>query len=314
MAIRSLLSRTRGRLGRLKRRVLNQPVDAVAVAAANFWDQQSVKQSMYWAEYPLVRQYVNHCVTGVEWLWPLSAFKVGWAYEAFERGLSIGCGTGALERAVMHLNICHSIEGLDVSKSSIRQARNEARRERMRAIRYRVRDCDALTLAPSRYDVVFFHGSLHHVSDPDRLLDEVVRALKPHGMLYVDEYVGPSRDEWSDEHLAHARSAFESIPEELKLWPVNPPLDWSDPSEMIRSSRIRPAVESRFEIVHYKPYWGNLLFPLLSALDGHLMTEPARAGLVESLIQREKELVESGEFVDPLFAVIVARKRSGSNP
>ena len=71
--------------------------------------------------------------------------------------------------------------------------------------------------------------------------------------------------------LRYAREEFASLPDEIKLWPLNPPLDLADPSEMIRSDRIVAAIESRFEIVRHAPYWGNFLFPLLCAVDGTML-------------------------------------------
>jgi len=294
---------------RISRRFRRSTPQAHEVAAA-FWDQNVQPASVYWAEHPLVRQYVNESITGVNWIWPLVAFKAGWAYLPLKTGLSIGCGSGGLERAVRNLRICDEIRGIDISKVSIREARRLARLERHSGISYRVKNCDQLRLPRERYDIVFFHGSLHHIADPDKLLDEVLRSLKPHGLLYVDDYIGPSRDEWTDEHLVHARQEYELIDEGLRVVPVNPPLDSSDPSEMIRSSRITPAIEQRFEILHDKPYWGNLLFPLFCALNGQKLQQHQE--LIERMINREKQLVNEGAFSSPLFKVVLARKKKQS--
>jgi SAM-dependent methyltransferase len=300
----------RKRLGALKRRIrVWRERRAIRKTTAEFWNSQNLEPSVYWTEIPWIRQHVNTLVTDVAWIFPLTGLKIGWAYRPLERGLSIGCGTGALERNVRLLRVCDAIDGIDVSADSIREARRLAKEERLDSIRYRVGDCDTIRLPRNRYDIVFFHGSLHHIADPDRILGEVERALKPHGLLYVDDYVGPSRDEWTEEHLVHAKEVWETIPEELRLQPVAAPLDWRDPSEMIRSSAIRPAVLDRFDLLQEKPYWGNLLFPLICALRGAELMKPAQEPLVRSLIERETELVRSGVYSEPLFTVMLARKR-----
>jgi SAM-dependent methyltransferase len=265
---------------------------------------------VYWTAHPVVREYVNECVTGAGWAWPLVVLKAGWTYNPLARGISIGCGTGELERAARKLRVCERIDAYDVSADSIGVARQRARDEGERwTLRYRVADCDAITLPRQKYDIAFIHGSLHHIADPDRLLKEISRSLKPHGLFYIDDYIGPSRDEWTDEHLVQARQEFEKIDDTLKLWPVNPPLDWTDPSEMIRSSRIEGAVRETFEMLHYRPYWGNLLFPLLCCLDGVALGQPQQQPLLRAMIEREKELVSAGVFARPLFAVMLARKK-----
>lgn len=309
-----LRARARGLKERVIRRagrVVGAPQSATAEVAAEFWDRQSAaSKAVYWTAHPLVRAYVNECITGVPWLWPLVVLKAGWTYNPLPRGLSIGCGTGELERAARKLRVCERIDAYDVSRNSIRIARRQARAEGERwRLRYRVADCDSISLPAEKYDIAFIHGSLHHISDPDRLLREISKSLKPHGLFYIDDYVGPSRDEWSDEHLVHARAEYETIDDKLKLWPINPPFDWTDPSEMIRSSRIRPAVMETFTMLHDRPYWGNLLFPVLSALDGIALGNPENQAVLRRLIDREKELVASGAFTAPLFAVMVARKR-----
>ena len=280
-----------------------------AKAAAEFWDQQITRRSVYWTEHHLIAEYVNECITGVSWVWPLVALKAGWTYKPLKKALSIGCGTGSLERSISLLNVASSIVGMDVSKASVREAKRLAKQEKLRNIRYRVENADALVLPPAKYNGVFFYQSLHHISDPDRLLREVRKTLVPEGLVYVDDYVGPARDEWTDDDLVHARAAYEElIPPEMRILPVNPPLDWHDPSEMIRSSRILPAVRDNFEILHERPYWGNLLFPLFCAIDGEAMLKPENEPLVRKLIEREKELAARGEFKGPLFALVVGRK------
>ena len=284
--------------------------DALASSAGQFWDSQIQKRSVYWTEHPLIRAYANECITGVSWIWPTVALKAGWAFKPLARALSIGCGSGNLERNLRDLNAVTRITGLDVSKESIRIARSQARAERLKGIRYRVADCNRLTLPEDEYDGVFFHGSLHHIADPDALLRQVRNALKPHGLLFIDDYVGPSRDEWTDAHLRHAREWWEKVPPELRAVPVNPPLDWKDPSEMIRSGRILPAFYDNFDVVHDRPYWGNLLFPLWCALDGEALLKPERQALVESFIAAERQLVSEGAFQTPLFAVLLGRRKA----
>jgi len=284
--------------------------DRLASAAGQFWDGQLQKRSVYWTEHPSIRAYANECITGVSWIWPTVALKAGWMFHPLPRALSIGCGSGNLERNLRILNAVAEITGLDVSRESIRAARKQVRAERLKGIKYRVADCNHLSLPRERYDGVFFHGSLHHIADPDGLLRQVHTTLKPHGLLYIDDYVGPSRDEWKDEHLQHARELWDKVPAELHAWPVNPPLDWNDPSEMIRSSRILPAFFEQFEVIHYRPYWGNLLFPLWCALDGEALLKPEHQALVESFIAAERRLVSEGVFKTPLFAVLLGRGKS----
>ena len=281
----------------------------LAEGASAYWDRQaSESSSVYWAEHQLVRESVNRWITGEAGLWPVDALRHQWLRRSLSRGLSLGCGTGSLERCLRRTGDCDSVDAFDLSEASIREARRLAAEEGLDGIRYQVANCDEIRLPSKRYDIVYFHHSLHHIADPDRLLDQALRTLRPRGWLYVDEYVGPSQGEWSDETLSWAREAYEQLEPALRRRPLAAPIDPGDPSEMIRSSRILPAIRERFEIVHYRPYWGNLLFPLFCAADGGALLADGRRDLVARLVERERELVIGGSIRAPLFAVVLARK------
>jgi SAM-dependent methyltransferase len=270
---------------------------------SRFWDRQVRQpQPVYWFFHALVRAYVNEQVTGVAWGWPHLFLKSDpqLAYYPRPRGLSIGCGTGNLDRSLRLLRVCDAIDAFDVSPESIAIARETASREGIDGIRFEVEDAESLDLPPQTYDAVFFNHSLHHIADPERLLARVAASLKPGALFYADDYVGPSRAEWQDTSVADrelraARDAFALVPEDLRLKPIDPPLDLSDPSEMIASDRIDAAIRNNFRVTHYRPYWGNILFPLLNAVDGERVDED----LLRALIDAERAAV----FTRPLFAV-----------
>jgi SAM-dependent methyltransferase len=221
----------------------------------------------------------------------------------------VGCGSGLLERDVLAKGICEVMEGIDFSEEFLEQARFAAEEAHLSdRLEYRTEDINALKLPRARYDVVFFHGSLHHVRQIERVLTEVRQALKPGGLVYLDEYMGPSRSEWSDDGWGFARSAFDALPEELKNRPnLMIPLPLDDPSESIRSSAIRPAAARLFEIVEERPYGGNILWFVFPCLDMERLRQDS-TGALSRLIALEEHLLERG-WVESYFRVIVARKR-----
>jgi len=286
-------------------------MDEFTGRTAEFWDDQAAAPDspMYWTQYPAVRSYVNECMTGVWWAYPTHGFKAGWAYRPLARGLSIGCGTGNLERDLRLLRICEEADAYDLSAASIQIARQRARDEQIDRVNFAVADCETIVYPEDRYDAVFFHGSLHHISNPDALLDRLLPSLRAGGLLYVDDYVGPSRDEWISDDLAFAQEAYDTLPETWRFHErVGIPYDSDDPSEMIRSSRIIPALKERFAILYERPYWGNVLYPLLCSVNEHEVKSDD-GSVLDRLIKFEKDLVSSGTLRKPLFAWIVARKK-----
>jgi len=284
---------------------------AETAAARRFWSSEGAREAEdhYWGAQPLVRRAINRRVTGDPNRWPMEWFAGTFAEKPFARGLSVGCGSGLLERDVLAKGICEAVEGIDFSEASIGEARFAAEEAHLSdRLTYRVEDVNALRLPRARYDIVFFHGSLHHLRQIERILAEVRQALKPGGLVYLDEYMGPSRAEWTDDDWGFARSAFDSLPEELKNRPrLAIPLPLDDPSESIRSSAIRPAAARLFETVEERPYGGNILWFVFPCLDMERLRGD-RTGALSRLSALEDHLLERG-WVESYFRVIVARKR-----
>jgi len=279
-------------------------------AARRYWDATAPgeREDHYWGAQPLVRRAINRRVTGDPNRWPMEWFAAKYAREPLTRGLSVGCGAGLLERDVLSKGICRFLEGVDFSAESIGQARRGAEEAGLsRLLQYRIEDINAIELPAARYDVVFFHGSLHHVRSVERVLSQVLRALRPGGLLYLDEYMGPSRSEWTDAAWAFAKSAFEALPEELKnRRSLMIPLPMDDPLESVRSSAIRPETHRLFRVLEERLYGGNILWFVFPCLDMQRLRED-ETGALSRLIALEDHLLERG-WVESYFRVIVAKK------
>jgi SAM-dependent methyltransferase len=187
-------------------------------AAARYWDANREKSldPAFWMAHPLCRRAINRRVSGSEHEWPLDWFRRITMPKVFARGLSWGCGLGAFERAAVRSGLVKEIEAFDVSAASLGDARNEAIREGISGIHYGIGDFNDPRLSPRRYDIVFFHASLHHVAALERLFRRLVLALKPGAAIYVDEYVGPSRFHWSPLKLKLAQAVLGMMPFEAR--------------------------------------------------------------------------------------------------
>jgi len=176
--------------------------------------------------------------------------------------LSIGCGAGALERQLIERGLCQSVDGFDASVASLAIAREAARG--IGGIRYFAADFNQCALPGNTYDAVFFHQSAHHVRRLERLFMQLLRGMKPDGIVYLDEYVGPSRFEWTAEQLAPQQAFYSALPPATRIGDELPfPIQQDDPTEAIRSSSIEPALGIGFDVAARRPYGGTLLSILL---------------------------------------------------
>lgn len=276
--------------------------------ATQFWDREVIAPThVSWMGHPLVRDYINASISGTPHAWPIDWFVEWLGGRRFGRALSIGCGTGALERDLIRREVCTEIDAFDGSEESIRIARDLAREDGYESrIHYSVGDFNDPHLPRRRYDLVLFHQSAHHVAKLEKLYGAILRALKPDGLVYLDEYVGPSRFEWNDDLIAPQREFFARVPAPARLTdtlalPIHP----DDPSEAIRSSEILPRLDVGFRILERRDYGGTLL----SVLFPSVRWDAAPSTLVEEMIAAEKALLAAGH---PSFhAIVVAAPKRG---
>jgi SAM-dependent methyltransferase len=239
-------------------------------AAARYWDEnrEKAKDPAYWMAHPLCRQAINRRVSGNPHEWPLDWLRRVHLAEPFARGVSWGCGLGAFERSAIRGGVAREIDAFDISLRSLEDARREAEKEGISGISYREGSFDDPRLEAGRYDVAFFHASMHHVRRLERLFRRLRVGMKDGGFVYVDEYVGPSRTDWTAEKLAVAQEVLDAIPAEAKLDArIALPIEPNDPSEAIRSGEITGFLRDNLELVEWRPYGGqiaSLVFPNLT--------------------------------------------------
>jgi len=275
---------------------------------ARFWSRAIQGGGVHtWMAEPAVRRYINERVSGSPDGWPTDWLK-SILSEPLDECLSLGSGDGALERDLRRKNIVRRITGLDLADGALAVAREAAARDGLDGIDYVKGDMNAPDVGEARFDAVFFHQALHHVSRLEQCLDAIAKSLKPGGMLYLDEYVGPSRHEWRKERLADAQRVYETLPPNMRRRRrLQLPVDWRDPSEAIRSSEIMGCVRERFDVEHDRGYGGNLLSVTYPHLDFSRSSEDERNAVLRAIIDAETALLDDG--VPSYYAVIVARPR-----
>ena len=274
--------------------------------AGEFWDREVVERThVSWMNEPLIRQAIHERIGGAT---PASAGDWFVAYlngRTFERGLSIGCGTGNLEREAIRRNVCATIDAFDGSVHSLRAARRAADDEGYSGrIRYFASDFNRPALPRDTYDIVFANQSLHHVAKLEKLFRALVHAMKPDAILYLDEYIGPSRTEWNDEVIAPHRAVFAELPAAARNGGFLPlPIQCDDPSEAIRSSEIMPQLSIGFDLEEVRCYGGNLLAVLYPFMDWSRVADETKARLIE----QDWEWTKSGSY----YAFVIARPTRG---
>jgi ubiquinone/menaquinone biosynthesis C-methylase UbiE len=98
--------------------------------------------------------------------------------------LDLGCGTGWAVRYAASLTNGHGeFYGIDISSKMIEKA--EANSMNYRNVHFRRANAEELPFENGIFDRIICSNAFHHYSDPDKVLKEACRVLKPRGRIYI---------------------------------------------------------------------------------------------------------------------------------
>jgi SAM-dependent methyltransferase len=278
----------------------------------------------YWLAHPLVRRRVNTLISGDPWVDAYGRLAI-WLKEQdkadiLERSISLGCGFGGLERDLARRGMIREMDAYDLAADAILEARRLAEDAGCGWIRYHVADLETHDIPPNHYDAVFAHGSVHHIERLEALFTSVHRALRPGGVFHLNEYVGPTRFQWTDAQLELVNGYLDSLPDRLRQTPsglkppvVRPTIEQMlemDPTEAVRSNDIRHVLSQYFTIVEDRPYGGSLLHLGLGEIAQNFdETDPVDIAQLQRFFDLEDAMMADGTIGSD-FAVITAIPRA----
>ncbi len=296
-----------------------------AGSVSTFWgDERKDLRAHNWLEHPVARQLINRRVSGDANVSTVEYWRDRFVLQPLPLACSIGCGFGAFERGALQGGLAQRFDACDVSEGAVAQARVYAAEAGLSdRVTYSVVDLNVDEMPEALYDGVFGISSIHHVFQLETVLRACRRALKPGGLLFLDEYIGPSRFQSSPKAQEIINRLLSALPSKyrrnvfLEGRPTetyfNQPISWfeqNDPSEAVRSAEIIPVLRYYFDVIDYRPYGGSILHMLLSGTAGNFdPKEESDIALLRTLAILEETLEECG-VLQPDFAAIVARPKA----
>lgn len=238
------------------------------------------------------------------------------------RMLSVGCGTGELERGLARLDAFEDCDAWDVAAGAIETARSLAQSAGIHRIAYAVRDANQAELPANHYDAVWFNSSLHHIEELEQVCARVARSLRPDGRLFLNEYVGANAFGFPPRQREVLRAVYKLIPRRLRRragacseildeLPLPDPVEVraADPSEAVRSEDILAVVGEHFDLLATNPAGGTILQFLLHGIAGNFRADdPESIRVLEMLMRIEDTLIDVGDLASD-FVVVAAKPR-----
>jgi len=265
----------------------------------------------FWNNLPEVAKYIHELNTGDPNINGYESIKIKLRDRIpFEIILMPGCGNTGHERILYDKGIAKSIDAFDVNPEYIKEAE---KKKGKRNIRYFQLDINNIDQIKNQYDAIFCLSILHHTSNLEKVLPILNRLLKSQGIIYIGEYVGPSRNQYSDEHILQMKKILLQLPPRLRTpHALKPPLAnfRIEPSEAICSDKIVELSEKTFNIFDKKKLNGGIAYQILwDNIEKFKDPKDLEAkNYLKLLIKEDKKLTEKG-LVPFLFWIAIGTKK-----
>jgi len=250
---------------------------------------------------------------------PFSWMRARMAAPA-RHALEVGCGGGDLAFGLIEAGTCERIDAFDIAEGAITAAQARVRELGVPGLRFHLLDGNRWVMARNQYDFVYASHALHHIENLEYLFAQAAETLRPSGVLFASDYIGPSRMQYADAHLAAMNAALATLPEAKRLdrfgvlktvigrRPIELYLQ-HDPSEAARSAEIIPVMR-RFFDVEVVPMGMSLSFEvLLDIVHNFDPDDDGDNALIDGIMRLEQEAERTGE-AESLFACLVARPKA----
>ena len=102
--------------------------------------------------------------------------------------LEIGCGSGVMSIWIaQQLEDKHSIIAIDNNSNQIAAAKKRAKEAGVTNIQFELLSAYDLEKLNQQFDLVYCRFTLHHLSEPDKVIKSVYQILKPGGIFVCEE-------------------------------------------------------------------------------------------------------------------------------
>jgi SAM-dependent methyltransferase len=278
-------------------------VDAGSSLQAGPISEVQRNQLAFWHN-PVARAFINRRITGDPQLAPEIYFARRHGPSVPDPlALSLRASNSRLEIALLECGPCERLIGLHDDPERVDYANSKVPEPLRGQVRFEQGDLSQWQ-APEPLGAILARSVLHRQADLDATLERIESLLAPGGLVFVDEYVGPARSQWSDVQLEAINRLLARLPEELRVELTNtdgrrkqsverPDRErWAaaNPHEMVSSDRIVTGLDERFERVEVSLYGGAIFHQLFSRIMGNFAPRPE---LVEVLMEVDALLTDT---------------------
>ena len=310
---RAALKLRAGEVGNVARRMAMRPQRRVETT----WAHVESPPTHPW-DIPAVRRRTRLLASGDEDREHYEYLAERYLTEGGLHAVSLGCGAGQRELRWARTGRFARLDCYDISAPRISAARRQAEAAGYgHILNFEVRDALDLVIPPGSLDVVIGEHALHHIKGLDALFPRVATWLKPTGCFFVNEFVGPTRFQYTDRQLEAATALLRLLPRSHRVEllsgrvknritrPSKLRMLLEDPSEAVESSLIVPLLEKHFRILERRPLGGTLLNLVVNNIAHHFI-DSASEELLDACFAVEDALLASGDITSDHMVMVAA--------
>lgn len=304
---------------------LKKDVKELLHTAAQHWSQKTATASpprVRWWQSDTIVRHVNKRICGKALpglgAGDIEMIRSRFPGQSFPRAISIGCGSGAKEMDLIRSGLVGTFDLYELSEIRVAQGLERAKKLGLSArviFRNEIPDFDR---AAETYDLMYWNNALHHMLDVDAAVSWSQRVLKSRGVFFMNDFVGPTRMQWSDRTLDIASGVRAALPERY-LWDPRVPgkqiprevkrpdpagLAAGDPTKAADSSRILESVRRYFPDAQIKLTGGVVYRTALNDVL-HSISETDDRHLLDLLLLLDEVATLAGETQ---YEVTISRK------
>ncbi|MEO0371787.1 MAG: methyltransferase domain-containing protein [Pseudomonadota bacterium] len=260
---------------------------------------KKVRANTRWVDNAQFTSYIDRSISPDHEMGVHGAIRAATGDVALGRGVSVGAGDGAKEIAMIAAGLVENFDLFEVSEDRVAQSRQAAADAGLSEhVTARLEDAFDHDFE-GEYDLVYWEHALHHMFDVDHAVGWSVRALKPGGLLVINDYIGPTRLQWRRSEVGLVRQFLRDHADILGVDPKRVKYGTPfrrykqflrDPSEAPQSDKIEAA---------YKRHTGedlNVLGGAVIHLGGGFLNgaENQDPGIHDRLIALDKKARDQG--------------------
>ncbi len=311
---------------------------------AQHWNNQTArfagrKAGLSWGDAgPAIHHHINRRISGdseIDWLvYTLNKYFSGRLPLA--NCLSLGCGSGVLERALAKHHVFQHCDACDVAEGALQEARRLAQENQLSTIRYYAADINKIELPAGVYDAVWIHHAMHHFEALEHICRQISQSLKPGGLLILNEYIGASHFQFPERQKevinlclgllpAPYRTVMpEQIEMEMERTPFKKGVRWacSRLIDKVRDGDLINVICRRFKAYRSlatgrSTEKKSVIFPTRRDIIQIDPSEAVRSDEIEKVLQDDFEIVEKKDWGGNVLQFLlsgIAGRFSGEDP